>query len=165
MGSKFTSWSDFVGGFKKHYTADLEDQWWYELSHLKQGEEETIDDLALRTKELLSLVNNEVPSFEVRIFLMAIHPTIACEIEKKDIPKDLDEIIRTAKVIERSLAKYGGKVNSGVSYERLNGSVTGSISSTVSQEDVAFTSTIAALVKGLEELRINVVQMQSNQRT
>ncbi|CAO3702072.1 unnamed protein product [Rhizopus stolonifer] len=133
VGSKFASWSEFVG-----------------------GEEKTIDDLALRTKELLSLVNNEVPSFQVRIFLMAIHPTIACEIEKKDIPKDLDETIRAAKVIERSLAKYGGRVNSGVSYERINGSVSGSFSSTVSQEDVASTSTIAALVKGLEELRINV---------
>ncbi|KAG1046839.1 hypothetical protein G6F43_010693 [Rhizopus delemar] len=165
IGCKLSSWSSFVTAFKKYYTADLEDQWWYELSHLKQGKDESIDDLSLRMRELLSLVGNDVPSFQVRTFLMAIHPVIACEIEKRDVPKTLEEAIKAAKTIERSMSKYGKRLNGGFSEDVLSGSVgSGSSVGAGTNDDISSVSTIAALMQSLEQLKINVVQLQEQQR-
>ncbi|KAG0757554.1 hypothetical protein G6F57_014868 [Rhizopus arrhizus] len=91
--SKHDTWAEFSAAFKKQYAADQEDVWWQELYSLKQRPGESTDDLSLRMRELLVLLNNRVDSFHVRVFLGAINPVIACEIEKRDLPKTLDMAI------------------------------------------------------------------------
>lgn len=156
LGCQLDSWVEFAAAFRKQYAADREDQWWYELSNLKQGVDESIDDLSLRMRELLVLVGNQVESFQVRVFLGAIHPHIACEIEKRDVPRDLASAIKQAKKIEHSLAKYGGDV--------FEGSVnSGSVTGGNPKEDDSV-STMSVLIKELEQLRINVVQLQNERQ-
>lgn len=175
VGSKVKTWNEFVDVFKKDYVPNLNDQWWYELSHIKQGFTESVVDFALRMKELLSLVDNNVPEFQVRLFLMGIHPHIACEIEKTNTPKDLNEAIQAATKIERTLSKYEGRMEAiaGVHSSRLSaaGSLTGTRSTKNDAsdgidlgDDHSIASTLAGLVKGMEQLRINLVQLQEQQR-
>ncbi|KAG0807735.1 hypothetical protein G6F18_013857 [Rhizopus arrhizus] len=78
LGFQYQTWAEFSAAFKKQYAADQEDVWWQELYSLKQRAGESIDDLSLRMRELLVLLNNRVDSFHVRVFLGAINPVIAC---------------------------------------------------------------------------------------
>ncbi|KAG1297300.1 hypothetical protein G6F64_013076 [Rhizopus arrhizus] len=119
LGFQYQTWAEFSTAFKKQYAADQEDVWWQELYSLKQRAGESIDDLSLRMRELLVLLNNRVDSFHVRVFLGAINPIIACEIEKRDLPRTLDMAIMEAKKIERSLNKYGAASMDGVSFRSL----------------------------------------------
>ncbi|KAG0803135.1 hypothetical protein G6F20_013793 [Rhizopus arrhizus] len=111
-------------------------------------------------RELLVLLNNRVDSFHVRVFLGAINPVIACEIEKRDLPRTLDMAIVEAKKIERSLNKYGAGSMDGVSFRSLP--VTGG-NQGVGEDNVSV-STMTALMKELEQMRINIVQLQSERQ-
>ncbi|KAG0778286.1 hypothetical protein G6F19_012545 [Rhizopus arrhizus] len=160
LGFQYQAWADFSTAFKKQYAADQEDVWWQELYSLKQRAGESIDDLSLRMRELLVLLNNRVDSFHVRVFLGAINRIIACEIEKRDLPKTLDMAIVEAKKIERSLNKYGVGSMDGVSYRSLP--ITGG-NQGVGEDNVSV-STMTALMKELEQMRINIVQLQNERQ-
>ncbi|KAG1038862.1 hypothetical protein G6F43_012619 [Rhizopus delemar] len=160
LGFQYETWVEFSTAFKKQYAADQEDVWWQQLYSLKQRAGESIDDLSLRMRELLVLLNNRVDSFHVRVFLGAINPVIACEIEKRDLPRTLDAAIIEAKKIERSLNKYGSGSVDGASFRSLP--ATGGNRGVV--EDNVSVSTMTALMKELEQMRINIVQLQNERQ-
>ncbi|KAG1445450.1 hypothetical protein G6F55_011955 [Rhizopus delemar] len=160
LGFQYETWAAFSSAFKKQYAADQEDVWWQELYNLKQRAGENIDDLSLRMRELLVLLNNRVDSFHVRVFLGAINPVIACEIERRDLPRTLDAAIIEAKKIEKSLNKYGSGSVDGASFRSLP--VTGG-NRGVGEDNVSV-STMTALMKELEQMRINIVQLQNERQ-
>jgi hypothetical protein len=83
VGSRATTWDEFVKEFRKHYLADQEDQWWQELQTLVQGSEyPTVTDVAFKMQELFSWLGNKSESYQVRTFLNATKPNVAFEVEK-----------------------------------------------------------------------------------
>ncbi|KAG1282593.1 hypothetical protein G6F66_011109 [Rhizopus arrhizus] len=107
VGSKSESWKEFSELFKKQYMVDQEDKWWRQLQTMKQGPQDSIDDVALKMEELFDLLGSMSEAFQVRTFLGAINPTIAFEVEKDETATTFSAAKKKAKQIERSLAKYG----------------------------------------------------------
>lgn len=106
VGSKAKTWDTFVVAFKKQYLADQEDKWWYQLQSMKQGANDSIDDVALKMEELFELLENKSKVFQIRTFLSAIRPEIGFEVEKDGTPDSFEDAKLKAKRIEKSLLKY-----------------------------------------------------------
>jgi hypothetical protein len=110
VGSRATTWDEFVKEFRKHYLADQEDQWWQELQTLVQGSEyPTVTDVAFKMQELFSWLGNKSESYQVRTFLNAIKPNVAFEVEKDGTPATFEHAKEKAQQIEKSLKKYGAR--------------------------------------------------------
>ncbi|KAL0582368.1 hypothetical protein ABG067_007789, partial [Albugo candida] len=169
VGVKADSWSNFVEVFKKQYLGDQEDQWWSDLQNLKQTKADSIDDIALKMEELFELLGNTSHVFQVRTFLSAIFPEIAFHIEKEGVPESFEEVKSKAKLIEKSIKKYGVSKNSSQG-EKFKGPIStgkvvitesivnrGETVSRGSEEDNQ--SVMSVLAQKLDLLTINLVKL------
>jgi len=107
------SWSTFSSMFKKKYCSGLESLWRTEIKHLKQMEGETIEDVAVKLRELYSLINNHDEASMSHTFLDAIDPTVAREVEAKGSLRSLtfDELVSAASQLESVNRKYNRQGN------------------------------------------------------
>lgn len=153
VGSKATTWSGFVALFKKQYLIDQEDKWWSELQNMKQGRDDSIDDVALKMEELFILLENKNETYQVRTFLSAIDKKIAFEVEKDGTPLTFDDAKTKAKQIDKSLKKYVMK----------NGGSFGFTQQDENCDDrnsfLETRSEVSSLVARLEQLSINLVKL------
>lgn len=166
IGNKASTWTSFITMFKKQYLVDQEDKWWWQLQNMKQREDDTIDDVALKMEELFELLENKSEGFQVRTFLSAIRPDIGFEVEKEGTPINFQDAKSKAKQIEKSLRKYESNRKIGGSptyvdkpiefktgsYERRSNSGYSDTSSVVGSE-------VSSLVAKLEQLSINLVKL------
>lgn len=106
-GVKCTSWKQFEEAFRQQYLADYEGSWWRQLQAIRQGSGDSIDDVALRMEELFNLLGNKNDTMQVSMFLDAIDPSIAFEVDKDSTPSSLKEARTRAKQVERGIRKYG----------------------------------------------------------
>lgn len=165
VGVKATSWDLFVAAFKKQYLVDQEDKWWWQLQNMKQKEDDTIDDVALKMEELFELLENRNAAFQVRTFLSAIRPSIGFEVEKEGTPANFQDAKNKAKQIEKSLKKYeAGKFIDGTVYaEKMSNFKSESVKK---MNDTGYSdansiagSEVSSLVAKLEQLSINLVKL------
>lgn len=165
VGVKATSWDIFVAAFKKQYLIDQEDKWWWQLQNMKQKEDDTIDDVALKMEELFELLENRNAAFQVRTFLSAIRPSIGFEVEKEGTPANFQEAKNKAKQIEKSLRKYeAGKFVDGTVYaEKMSNFKSESVKK---MNDAGYSDTnsiagseVSSLVAKLEQLSVNLVKL------
>ncbi|EIE82990.1 hypothetical protein RO3G_07695 [Rhizopus delemar RA 99-880] len=160
VGSKSESWKEFSELFKKQYMVDQEDKWWRQLQTMKQGPQDSIDDVALKMEELFGLLGSMSDAFQVRTFLGAVNPAIAFEVEKDETPNTFSAAKKKAKQIERSLAKYGAN---GVMGTRgfSNGTIVENDNVGSQHGWNSSSSTVSSLAERLEQLRINLVQLSN----
>lgn len=169
IGKKAKTWSEFVTLFKKQYLVDQEDKWWSQLQSMKQGPDDTIDDVALKMEELFNYLNNTNASYQVRTFLSAIDPKVAYEIEKEGTPATFLIAKTKAKQIEKSKNKYHFNYSNETMDSTIgaksssSNSVTGS---DISSADSVFgaRSDVSSLVAKLEQLSINLVKLNESQQ-
>lgn len=166
IGSGCTTWSAFEEAFKSHYLQDQEDVWWQQIHDIKQGAQyPTVSDVALKMQELFDLLGNKSQSFQVRTFLNAIKPDVACEVEKEKTPATFSEAQNKARQIERSMLKYG------VASLGRNGVAEAPVVNRSSWENKSYqgisanseisagASSMFSLVDRLEKLSINLVNL------
>lgn len=176
VGIKSKSWGEFVVAFKKQYLADQEDKWWFQLQTMKQGEGDSIDDVALKMEELFELLENKSVAFQIRSFLSAIKPGIAFEVEKEGTPESFEDAKLKAKRVEKSLNKYDLNRNgvTGISYVEKHGDLMKSSGylgdrsvkeGSVSDTSSIATSEVSSLVAKLEQLSINLVKLNEKATT
>ncbi|EIE79320.1 hypothetical protein RO3G_04025 [Rhizopus delemar RA 99-880] len=158
-GKKSTDWKSFEEAFKDQYLADREGSWWRQLQTLKQGPKDSIDDVAFRMQELFDLLGNKNHDIQVSMFLDAIDPTIAFEVDKDVTPSTLRDARARAKQVERSIQRYGARPGPSApvlpdrdvfSVDSRNGYGRDDLSSAV--------STMFSLADKLEKLTINLVR-------
>lgn len=82
--AKITSWSQFVNAFKKKYCSGMDDVWWREIKNLKQMDNETVEDVDVKLRELYSLVGVDDETTMIRSFMEAIKPYVAYELERNE---------------------------------------------------------------------------------
>ncbi|KAG1015726.1 hypothetical protein G6F26_013070 [Rhizopus arrhizus] len=159
VGKKSTDWKSFEEAFKDQYLADREGSWWRQLQALRQGPNDSIDDIAFRMQELFDLLGNKNHDIQVSMFLDAIDPTIAFEVDKDVTPSTLRDARARAKQVERSIQRYGARPGpstqvlqdrEALSMGSGNGYGHGDLSSAV--------STMFSLADKLEKLTINLVR-------
>ncbi|KAG1167938.1 hypothetical protein CU097_001134, partial [Rhizopus azygosporus] len=165
----FKTWDDFTDSFKRKYCSGLEDVWWNEIRNLRQGADEDIEDVDIKLRELFALVGVTDERLKIRLFLDAIHPSIAWEVERsQDVNryKDLDSVVTVASRVESISRKYHKK---GVSTSRW----TAKSESTKKVEEefndlvdetrsVKTTSTMEELLKEFKDLKISIVKTVNN---
>lgn len=168
VGSKAKTWDSFVIAFKKQYLADQEDKWWYQLQTMKQSDNDTIDDIALKMEELFELLENKSKVFQIRTFLSAIRPEIGFEVEKDGTPESFEDAKLKAKRIEKSLMKYdfSRSINGPISANKEAGSRKEFFQKNQVLKDSDFSSAtsvtsndMSSLVAKLEQLSINLVKL------
>jgi hypothetical protein len=114
------SWSEFQAKFKAKYCAGLEDLWWQNIRELRQGPNESVEDIDVRLRELYGLVGEPDEKTMVRTFLEAINPSIAQEVERNEGlvaggVRSLEDIVNLAIHAESIMMKYKSKGLSGFS--------------------------------------------------
>lgn len=157
VGSKAANWDQFSTLFKKQYLVDEEDKWWSMLQNMKQGKNDSIDDIALKMEELFDLLGNTKESYRVRTFLNAIDKKIAYEIEKEGTPSTFKVAKLKAKQIEKSQRKYQVIADPEMSNYFHERSFNGG---TDYYQDNR--SEISSLAAKLEQLTINLVKLSDN---
>jgi hypothetical protein len=86
--------------FIQKYCAGLEDVWWYQINHLKQECDETVEDVDVRLRELFSLVGVADEKMMIRTFLDAINPEIAYQVEgSNDLAASSMNVLTLEKVV------------------------------------------------------------------
>jgi hypothetical protein len=166
VGIKATTWDQFVVLFKKQYLVDQEDKWWFLLQNMKQGEGDTIDDVALKMEELFELLDAKSQVFQTRTFLSAIRPNIGFEVEKDGTPTSFQDAKVKAKQIEKSFLKY----DQGRSKVVVTGSTAVDLKSDFNKNHTSkienfsdsasvTSSEMSSIVAKLEQLSINLVKL------
>lgn len=102
------SWEEFKTSFMTKYCSGRKEIWWEEINSMRQGPDETVEDVEIRMRELYQLVGVKDETMIKRTFLKAIKPEIALEVERADIEEETDllDIIKRAIKAERFLKKY-----------------------------------------------------------
>ncbi|KAG1532629.1 hypothetical protein G6F51_013014 [Rhizopus arrhizus] len=172
------TWSEFQMAFKKKYCVGLEDMWWGQIRQMKQGDNESVDDVDIKLRELFALVQVTDQRLMVRAFLDAIDPGIAWEVERSSGGTgeyDLDDIVARAARYEMVMQKYRSKgVVALGSSESIQGERSvgyGSTYNPPSHKDhhdahsVNSSATIDNLLKEFRELKISLVQSAGNQQS
>ncbi|KAG2191216.1 hypothetical protein INT47_005964 [Mucor saturninus] len=159
IGVKANSWEEFTTLFKKQYLADQEDKWWSQLQNMKQGEGDSIDDVALKMEELFELLENKSDAFQIRTFLSAIRSDIGFEVEKDGTPSSFEGVKIKAKQVEKSLLKYNFSGRTAVSEKGFRYKPEPLIRSNFSDVSSVANSDIHSLVAKLEQLSINLVRL------
>lgn len=167
------TWSQFKKAFRKQFADSLEDRRWSELETMEQGDDETIDYVALSILELFRLLGIKDDSFRIRCFLRAIKQEIGYELEKRGVSGDWDEVIKSARQVEVAIGKYSKQGFSRSSSRVCDLSSRSSTKSSKSSKSSmkgdfdteSLGSTLAELVSGMRALKINLVdQPQSRER-
>jgi hypothetical protein len=111
-----TSWNYFVREFTKQFASEQQvDAWWEELDCLRQGENQSVDQIKFRCVELFGVLGLTASGTKVRHYLRAIKPPIARRVaELGHSPSDWDAVTTSAKRIETSIKKYGASGSSEV---------------------------------------------------
>ncbi|CDH61201.1 hypothetical protein RO3G_12083 [Lichtheimia corymbifera JMRC:FSU:9682] len=168
--TSITTWARFSKEFKHQFAVSLEDRWWSQIQTRVQGEDETVDDVALSLQELFRLVNVDDQVFHVRCFVQALKQDISFELEKSGIPKTWDETVDKARKIELVMSKYKrpGFTTTSLPYHDVPNPTRGSAGSVISSGASATSdigSTLSELVNGMRDLKINLVdQPKQGQR-
>ena len=72
MEASITTWTTFTKEFKHQFAVSLEDRWWSQIQTRVQGDDETVDDVALSLQQLFRLVNVDDQVFHTRCFVQAL---------------------------------------------------------------------------------------------
>ncbi|KAG0780976.1 hypothetical protein G6F22_009794 [Rhizopus arrhizus] len=159
VGKKATNWKSFEEAFKDQYLADREGSWWRQLQTLRQGPNDSIDDVAFRMQELFDLLGNKNDDIQVSMFLDAIDPKIAFEVVKDIMPPTLKDARTRAKQVERSIRRYGARPGPSVSaFQEKDTFSTGSTGGYGRDDLSSAMSTMFSLADKLEKLTINLVR-------
>lgn len=163
-------WDQFVAQFKKQFAASLEDRWWNKIQTREQGDEETVDDVALSLQELFRLVQVTDESFQIRCLVQSLKFDIAYELEKNGLPKTWDGVVKEARQIELIMSKYKkpgfsttAVPTSDVSHRPWKTGPS-SVSSKQSVASDSIGSTLSELVEGMRALKINLVDRPQGNR-
>jgi hypothetical protein len=159
---KIKQWDEFKTAFHKQYLANQEDNYWTMLQELKQGDQDSVDDIALKMEEIFSLLKLTSHTFQVRTFLGAIKPAIAFEVEKENSPKTLEIAKERAKAVEKNFIKYHVGYKHSSSVLSSNNSVASGYSGNSKGWESA-ASTMASLADRLERMQINLVEATRKQ--
>lgn len=158
------TWAKFEERFKKQFAASLEDKWWAKIQTREQGDEETVDDVALSLQELFRLVNVTDESYHIRCLVQSLKFDIAFELEKNGLPKTWDAVVREARKIELVMSKYhkpgfsSQKVpTADVGHRPWQEKMSSAGSSKGSVASDTWGSTLSELVEGMRTLKINLV--------
>jgi hypothetical protein len=147
---------EFKAAFNKQYLADKEESYWTMLQELKQENDDSVDNVALKMEELFTLLNLNNNTFQVRTFLGAIKPAIAFEVERENSPKTLDIAKERAKAVEKNLVKYHvGYKNNSSALSAPNDHIHGSDSSVASDGWKTAASNMESIANRLERMQIN----------
>lgn len=165
-----TTWSKFEEKFKKQFAASLEDKWWAKIQTREQGDDETVDDVALSLQELFRLVNVTDEAYHIRCLVQSLKFEIAFELEKNGLPRSWDAVVREARKIELVMSKYrkpgfASQVipTADVGHRPWQGKASSVASSkgSVASDDIG--STLSELVEGMRTLKINLVDQSQQQ--
>lgn len=165
IGVKAATWDQFVMLFKKQYLVDQEDKWWFCLQNMKQGEKDSIDDVALKMEELFELLDTKSQVFQVRTFLSAIRPNIGFEVEKDGTPLSFSAAKTKAKQIEKSFLKYDPARIGAVTSSPITDLKSDFIKNHTFKNEIFLdtasvaNSDVSSLVAKLEQLSINLVKL------
>lgn len=166
------SWSAFTESFKRKFCVGLEDLWWSQIRNLRQAEDEDVDDVDVKLRELFTLVGVEDEKLKIRSFLDAINPAVALEVERAENLsklKDLESVVVVAARIENVFRKYGarGVTLSGPPLVQTNNRTIRKYSENefIGQGDAhseLSNSTMSELLKEFRELKISIVKSAGN---
>lgn len=161
------TWDAFQVAFKKKYWVGMEDIWWGQIRHMKQGPSESVDDVDVRLRELFTLVQVSDERLMIRSFLDAIEPGIAWEVERNfaaNQAPNLEDVVANATRYEMVLNKYRSK-GASVFGQIADNEVSSSLYKKTLRPDPPITtpsdasvSTIGDLLKEFRELKISLVQ-------
>jgi hypothetical protein len=105
--SDISSWNILVDRFSNQFANEEQiDLWWSELETLRQGDNNTVDDIKFRCLELFEVLGISSLDNRRRYFLRAIQPYIAQKITEQNKHHDWEELTAAAKRIETSTNKY-----------------------------------------------------------
>ena len=166
-----TTWSAFTTLFKKKYCSGMKNVWRTQIKNLKQSPDESCEDVAVKLRELYSLINNNDEASMIHTFLDAIDPSVAREVEASVMSDNstLEEVVSAASQLEAVNLKYkmkasyvvtesqvaAGSVVSGISRgETLNSGAMNAARSTYSENS---DDTISNLLKEFRELKVSLV--------
>lgn len=156
------SWSDFVVAFKSKYCDDQVDLWWHELDTLRQGRDESVEDVDVRLREVCFLLDITDERTMIRRFLKAIHESLAYDIEREENrpgfkrnKSSYDAVVLAAARLEKVNNKYH-RGSSGVSV--VLGGESG-VSSGVSEA-----GTISDLLNEFRQLKISMLNVVGRPR-
>ncbi|CAO3673734.1 unnamed protein product [Rhizopus microsporus] len=165
--SQVNTWSEFSTLFKKRFCIALEDYCWNQIYNLRQAEHEDVDDIDVRLRELFSLVGLTNEKLKIRLFLSAVDPVVACEVERNktaDKFKDLDSVVDAAAHAETVVRKYRTKdvFFPGPPVVNLSRNVSKKYQEqdwhSEDNQSVNTASTMEELLKEFKELKVSIVQ-------
>ncbi|KAG1440015.1 hypothetical protein G6F56_012078 [Rhizopus delemar] len=115
------TWDTFQMVFKKKYCVGMEDIWWGQIRHMKQGPSESVDDVNVKLRELFTLVQVSDERLMIRSFLDAIEPDLTWEVERNlaaSQTPNLEDVVANATRYEMVRNKYRSRGTSTMA-ERL----------------------------------------------
>ena len=111
---RLLTWGSFVNAFTEKFNGDMENFWYDQLHNMRQGSNKmsTVESVALRLQELFTTLQIYTPKAQIRYFLDAIDPDLACQLEQLPTPfKSFNEVVEAAKRIESAKKRYQLKKN------------------------------------------------------
>ncbi|KAG0162523.1 hypothetical protein DFQ28_001062 [Apophysomyces sp. BC1034] len=142
----------------------MEDTWWAEISNKRQGADESVEDITHHLEELYDLVKEINEAHKICHFLKAIHREIAYNIEQKQTPRMLEEVVDLARHLETVKAKYGkvtidmSQVLEKMSMVSYSSMITPLESASGVIGDQSVLSVMSELVKEMKSLKINMAR-------
>ena len=101
------TWEAFEEAFRARFiSVEHQEAWWSKIAAVKQGEGESVEDVAYKLQELFSLVGSVEESYQVCHFTQAINPTVAYRMEESAVATTWKEAIDKAVRIENAQKKY-----------------------------------------------------------
>jgi hypothetical protein len=100
------TWLDFEVLFKVKFCRHLEATYWEEIANTTQAPGQTVEEVALKLKELFGLVNVANDSLMIRTFLKAIDPEVALWVERSGLASTYDEVTSQAVNIDKVNRRY-----------------------------------------------------------
>ncbi|KAG2190967.1 hypothetical protein INT47_007112 [Mucor saturninus] len=154
---EIVTWEKFVEEFKKQFAArHMEDIWWNEIEQIRQGQGQSVGDVALRLQELFGLVALSNESQKVRILLKALREEVAYEVEKMGVPRSWNDLVNMATKVETVEEKYRRSgARSGPEFGNL--SVAGSLAKNSFVEDA-----LSELIKEFKTMKIHLVDTHAS---
>ncbi|KAG0162146.1 hypothetical protein DFQ30_003078, partial [Apophysomyces sp. BC1015] len=148
----------------RYASAKMEDTWWAEISNKRQGADESMEDVTHCLEELYDLVKETNEAHKICHFLKAIHREIAYDIEQKQTPRILEEVVDLARHLETIKAKYGkvtidvGQVSEKMSVVSHSSTITPLESASGVVGDQSVLLVMSELVKEMKSLKINMAR-------
>lgn len=160
------TWSAFEDAFKAKYIAGQDrDAWWTKIETMKQGVNESVEEVAGRLQDLFQMVGKVEEGFKIHYLLRAIRPEIAYELEKLVIPDQFATAVKEAVKVEQVMRKYG-RIDGADNLSVVRGGNLSSQSSLSGRIDHApslvpedsISSQLSELVEGFKALKVHLVE-------